>query len=156
MIVTARPALARAMRAGLPLSHGPVRFARPLTVGVRAFHEDEKQKHAAAAPQPTDQEQQQSQVQVSKQAGAPITMRSHPAMRLPSLFHEMQREMDAMSRLFGLPSMLDDGDLFSLSSRAPRMLQLPDMPRMAPMLHLATDIEEDDKAITIKADCPGM
>lgn len=67
------------------------------------------------------------------------------------LGHEMQREMDAMGRLFGLPSMLGL-DPF-LSSRPPAMhlakVQLPSMT-------VAVGVEEDQQAYTTKADVPGM
>lgn len=66
----------------------------------------------------------------------------HPAVRLPSLFHEMQREMDAMSRMFGMPSMFDQDPFFS---RAPAMLSKLELPAL-PTMHVAVDVEEDEKA----------
>lgn len=78
--------------------------------------------------------------------------------RLPSIFNEMQREMDALTRSFG---MWDD-DSFMAPFKSPlgsvalfdidRRLPAPDMPA----LRLATDVEESDKEWTIKADIPGM
>jgi len=125
----------------------PIAVARPTALRVRAFTEDASKKDTASK-----HEEQQHQVAKQQPAPAAMTPRSaHPVMRLPSLFHEMQREMDAMTRMFGLPSMLDD-DLFF--SRAPMLakMELPAMPSM----HVAVDVQEDDKAYTIKADTPGM
>jgi HSP20 family protein len=74
-------------------------------------------------------------------------------MRLPSLFHEMQREMDAMSRMFGMPGMLFEEDPFF--SRAPAMLAKMELPEL-PTMRVAVDVEETDKAYVIKADTPGI
>jgi HSP20 family molecular chaperone IbpA len=76
-------------------------------------------------------------------------------MRLPSLFHEMQREMDAISRMFGLPGMIFDEDPFFSRARAPAMLAKLELPEL-PTMRVAVDVEESDKAYVIKADTPGM
>lgn len=72
-----------------------------------------------------------------------------PVLRLPPVFRQMQQELHAMTNMFDevFGSQLANPFTTTSSNKA---LQLP------AMLHLATDIEEDDKAIIIKADCPGM
>jgi HSP20 family molecular chaperone IbpA len=70
----------------------------------------------------------------------------------------MQREMDALTRSFGL---WDDNDFLMAPFRSSPLF---DMQRVMPelsmpesrLLRLATDVDEDDKAFTIKADIPGM
>jgi hypothetical protein len=112
---------------------------------VRAYQDDAKKE-----------EQKQTQdVAVAKQAPAQqaVAPRMRAAVRLPSLFHEMQREMDAMTRAFGLPSFLDD-DFFAPWGRSEAGLQSA-LPK-APLMHLATDITETDQAFIIQADAPGM
>lgn len=149
-LATVRPVVVRSVRTGLA-KHVPVSVARPLTVGVRAYKDDAHKKH-----NPTEHEKQ---VAKSDAAAAPVAPRSmHPVMRLPSLFHEMQREMDAMSRMFGLPmgSMFDEDPFFSRPM--PSMLSSMEVPKLPdmPTMRVAVDVEEDDKAYTIKADTPGM
>lgn len=128
-------------------------MARPLTVGVRAYKDDAVHKEDKADVV----KQQQEPPAAAPVQAAPRTSLG-PVMRLPSLFHEMQREMDAMTRMFGLPSLLDEDPFFRdpfSSSRPPAMLarmgELPSLP-----MRVAVDVEEDDKAYTIKADTPGM
>lgn len=145
---TVRPVMVRSVRAGLA-KHAPVSVARPLTVSVRAYKDAPKKDTPS-----TEEQQQDKQVTKHEPAAAPVAPRSmHPAVRLPSLFHEMQREMDAMSRMFGLPGMLFDEDPFF--SRAPSMLAKMDLPEL-PTMRVAVDVEESDKAYVIKADTPGM
>ena len=125
-------------------------MARPLTVGVRAYKDDaavHKEEKADVVKQ-----QQEPPAAAPVQAAAPRTSLG-PVLRLPSLFHEMQREMDAMTRMFGLPSLLDEDPFFS--SRPPSMLARMELPSL-PTMRVAVDVEEDDKAYTIKADTPGM
>jgi hypothetical protein len=133
-------------------------LARPTTVCVRAFQQ------GAAAPEPQHKPSDATNVGVSKLQEKPVAMQQRPAMAhsLPSLlfneFNEMTRRMDAMSRAFGLPSLLDD-DFFSPPGRLLRRAEAaasPLMEQQLSMLHLATDILEDDTAFTIKADVPGM
>lgn len=124
--------------------------ARPLTVCVRAYKDDAAAKADNDAPVKEDKNIDQHH----REAAAPgrmVVRSAYPAMRLPSLFHGMQQEMDAVTRMFGLPSMFDD-DLFS--SRAP-VLAKRELPAV-PSMHVAVDVAEDDKAYTIKADTPGM
>jgi HSP20 family molecular chaperone IbpA len=70
----------------------------------------------------------------------------------------MQREMDALTRSFGL---WDDNDTLMAPFRSSplfdmqRVMPERSMPEMR-LLRLATDVEEDGKAFTIKADIPGM
>jgi hypothetical protein len=113
---------------------------------VRAYKDD-------AAASAGKGQQQQKDVQVSKPqqaAAARMAPRAMlPMMRLPSLFNEMQREMDAMGRAFGLPSMLDLDPFFA---QPPAMLARMELPTM----RVAVDVEEDDKAFVIRADTPGM
>lgn len=91
-----------------------------------------------------------------------INPNSHPHRfgRLPSIFSEMQREMDALTRSFGL---FDDSDFLMAPFRSSPLLadmqrhfDMPAMEAKMPLLRLATDIEEDEGAFTIKADIPGM
>jgi hypothetical protein len=85
----------------------------------------------------------------------------HRFGRLPSIFSEMQREMDALTRSFGL---WDDDDFMMAPFRSSPLFDnlqrhlpaMPSAPEQMRLLRLATDIEEDDKAFTIKADIPGM
>jgi HSP20 family molecular chaperone IbpA len=62
----------------------------------------------------------------------------------------MQRETDAMSRMFGLPSMLDLDAFFN----KPPAIHLPKV--QLPSMSVAVDVMEDEQAYTIKADVPGM
>lgn len=74
--------------------------------------------------------------------------------RLPSIFHEMQREMDALSRGLGL-GLFDD--VFSMAPfRSPFFDDVRAAAAPLPAMRLATDVTEDDAAFTIKADVPGM
>ena len=76
--------------------------------------------------------------------------------RLPSIFHEMQREMDALSRGLGLG--LFDDVLSMAPFRSPFFEDVRAAAAAAPLpaMRLATDVTEDDAAFTIKADVPGM
>jgi HSP20 family molecular chaperone IbpA len=68
--------------------------------------------------------------------------------RLGSIFNEMQREMDVLTKGFF------DDDFLMQPFRSPI---LPEMPRPGSMaMRLATDIHEEDKAFVVKADVPGM
>lgn len=123
-----------------------------MTVCVRAYKDDASAKADNDAPVKEDKNVQEHHHHRKAAAPGRMVVRSaYPAMRLPSLFHEMQQDMDAVTRMFGLPSMFDD-DLFS--SRAPVLarMELPAVPSM----HVAVDVAEDDQAYTIKADTPGM
>jgi hypothetical protein len=127
---------------------------KPLSVMVRAQKLDTAPAQHAAPQQHQDGHdapaQQQQQVARQQQKSAAVAPRAaFPAVRLPSLFNEMQREMDAMSRAFGLPSMLDLDPFFA---QPPAMLARMELPTM----RVAVDVEEDDSAYTIKADVPGM
>jgi len=153
-VPTSRPAAGRAAarRTAASKYASAAVACRPLTVCVRAFKGDAAAKPNNASPK--EEKKAEEQQQQHREAAAPghmVVRAAHPAMRLPSLFHGMQREMDAMTRMFGLPSLFDD-DLFF--SRAPMLakMELPAMPSM----HMAVDVQEDDKAYTIKADTPGM
>lgn len=134
------------MPVGRAVGHVRMAVARPLTVAVRAYKDDASAQKDAPADTQVVQHQESA---VAPQAQSRALQ--HPAMRLPSLFNEMQREMDAMARMFGLPSFLDEDPFFS---RAPVLhkMELPSLPTM----RVAVDVEEDDKAYTIKADTPGM
>ena len=69
--------------------------------------------------------------------------------RLPTIFNEMQREMDSLTRALGF--MEDDAPL--LRARGP----LSRVTRAAlPSMYLETDVAESENAWTIKADVPGM
>jgi hypothetical protein len=115
---------------------------------VRAQKDD-----AAAAPVNTSEEEQHQVAKAAPSSTKAVAPRAaYPAVHLPSVFHEMQREMDAMSRVFGMPSMFDRDPFFS---RAPAMLSKLELPAL-PTMRVAVDVEEDDKAYTIKADVPGM
>jgi HSP20 family molecular chaperone IbpA len=65
----------------------------------------------------------------------------------------MQREMDALTRSFGL---WDDSDFLMAPFRSSPLFDMQGHLPEAPLLRLATDIEEDEAAFTIKADIPGM
>jgi hypothetical protein len=137
----------RAMRSGLA-GHVRMAVARPLTVAVRAYKDDAASEKDAPADTQVVQHQKES-APVAPSA-APRSL--HPVVRLPSLFNEMQREMDAMTRMFGLPSLLDEDPFFSRPTAMLTKMELPSLPTM----RVAVDVEEDDKAYTIKADTPGM
>lgn len=73
------------------------------------------------------------------------------------MFQELQREMDALTRGFGLW----DDDMFMHPFRSSMLDLEPFRKPLAaaadlPTLRLATDIEETDKDYIIKADVPGM
>jgi HSP20 family protein len=121
--------------------------ARPLTVAVRAYKADAAPEKDAPADNQVQHQKESAQVPT---AAAPRSL--HPAVRLPSLFNEMQREMDAMTRMFGLPSLLDEDPFFARPAAMLSKMELPSLPTM----RVAVDVEEDDKAYTIKADTPGI
>jgi HSP20 family protein len=118
---------------------------------VRAYKGDAA-AHKAKTDSPAAGEHDKQLTKQDADANVVAPHAMHPAVRLPSLFHEMQREMDAMSRMFGMPSMFDQDPFFS---RAPAMLSKLELPTL-PTMRVAVDVEEDDKAYTIKADVPGM
>jgi HSP20 family protein len=114
---------------------------------VRAYKEDaSKGNKEAEVPE---------HKQVQKHEGTGM-MRTDPYMRfgrLPSMFQELQREMDALTRGFGLW----DDDIF----RSPMLDLEPFRKPLAaaaelPTMRLVTDVEETDKDYIIKADVPGM
>eukprot|EP00775_Hariotina_reticulata_P005750 gene5750-5990_t len=77
--------------------------------------------------------------------------------RVPSIFAEMQREMDALTRSFGMPRLWPDTDNFMQPFQSPIWTELSKRSsRELPIMRLATDVEEDDKSYTIKADVPGI
>ena len=154
----ARPALLRSLHR----AHAPSSFralaSRPLGPRVVAYKEGEEQGGAAregGASQPVARREPGA-------LGSQLSRRDPYAglARLPSIFQEMQREMDALTRTFGLW----DDDFFTAPLRSPLtgMASSFSPPAsspsssMLPTIHMATDVAEDDKAWTIKADIPGM
>ena len=139
---------------------------KPMTTAANAGAEVEKRAPAAPAPAP--------------QAGPAGAGDLAAPLRVRSLFDELQREMDAMTRAF-----FGDGDPWGmlaprhrhrhrraaspfdmLGAFEPMMMMAPPAPpalsaaapaaMQAAMARLATDVHEDDKAYVIKADVPGM
>lgn len=143
-LLASRPVLVKASRLARPMV-----VARPRVLTIRNFTQ---------GPEPTEEANQDStQVAKPQQAAqAPAVQPSSSPVRLSNLFHEMEREMNALTRgFFGSEMFMDPffrpvGDLPSL--------RMPSSPSLAslPAMRLATDITEDDKAYTIKADVPGM
>lgn len=142
----------RTARSALPKS-----FVRPLGVSVRAYKDDAKKEHKEADV-PVHKEDKQVQKHEGSGSGM---MHVDPYMRfgrLPNMFQELQREMDALRRGFGLW----DDDLFmqpfrsSLFDMEPFQKPLAAAVEAMPTMRLATDIEETDKEYIIKADVPGM
>lgn len=154
MIATSKaPAVLRATGHGLTKHR--MAMARPISVCVRAFQGDgvppANQQESAVAPP-------SSQQHVAAQPARPL-MVQRSVMRLPSLMRDMERELDSMTRMMGLPSLGmgfwgDDDDLFGAPSRMLRDIA-PALPTL-PTMRLATDITETDSAFVIKADAPGM
>eukprot|EP00879_Flechtneria_rotunda_P007482 GHRR01007849.1.p1 GENE.GHRR01007849.1~~GHRR01007849.1.p1 ORF type:complete len:154 (+),score=38.31 GHRR01007849.1:3368-3829(+) len=146
---TVRPVLARSACSGISKR---IRYvSRPLVTNVFAFKEDEKQQQQQ---QRRDGNKEERQLQRRDDRGSALR-RADPYTsfnRLPSIFQEMQREMDALTRAFGVGSMWDD-DFFMQPFRGP----LGDIIKSdLPAMRLATDIHEDEKQYIIKADIPGM
>lgn len=145
-----RPALGRSVRASLS-KNIPAVSSRQLVAQVRAYKDDAK-------PEPA-QQQQQEEPKAVQRSEQPAGVMMHPGVsfaRLPSIFHEMEREMDALSRAFGLPGLLGEADPFSRPLSLWNDVARPLPASQLPLLKLATDIQEDDKAFIIKADVPGM
>jgi HSP20 family protein len=146
-----RHAVVRAVRSyGLPnRAVAMVSARRPLS--VRAYKDGGEADKAAAAEAPKAAEEKQL---ASQQSGQHLARHAPGPMRLPSLFREMEREFDSLTRgFFG-------DDLFSFSplrsplwQHAEASLPAPGLPNM---MRLATDIHEGEKAWTITADVPGM
>lgn len=123
---------------------------------IHAFQEEAKHEQH-------DEKHDEKQVQKHQPGQGSSMMRADPYSRfgrLPSIFSEMQREMDALTRSFGL---FDDSDFLMAPFRSSPLLadmqrhfDMPAMEAKMPLLRLATDIEEDEGAFTIKADIPGM
>jgi hypothetical protein len=143
-LLASRPVLVKATHLARPLV-----AARPRVLTVRNF---------AQGPAPTE-EAKQDTTQVSKPqqaAQAPAVQPSSSPARLANIFHEMEREMNALTRgFFGSDMFMDP--FFRTGGNLPSM-RMPAAPSMAslPAMRLATDVTEDDKAYTIKADVPGM
>lgn len=118
----------------------PQSFVRPLQ--VRAFKEEQKDQN------------QQAALQRQEQAAPSALARPSTAPRLPSLFREMEREMDALSRSFfgGDLMMRSPFDMLS----AFRDMPAPELELDLPTMRLATDVSETDAAYELKADIPGM
>lgn len=154
MIATcSRPSVARVLRSG-PAQQATAAVSRPVSVIARAQVATDAPAAAAAPHGDTAEHDSNSKTsQVAKHQSAAVAPRAaYPAVRLPSLFHEMQREMDAISRAFGMPTMLDLDPFFS---RTPGMLSNLSKIEL-PTMNVAVDIAEDDSGYTIKADVPGM
>lgn len=149
-------ALRRATRSVVPLH-------------VRAFKED-THAHKKASDKPKEQPEASAEVaKTQKQAPA---VRHAPAagadlaapLRMRSLFDEMEREMNQLTRaFFGDDTMMTSP--FSFPGRRHRALDpfesvlgaaVPALKGPGMMMRLATDVHEDDKGYTIKADVPGM
>lgn len=144
-----RPVVLRTARTTLPKS-----FVRPLGLTVRAYKDEANKERKEPEVRKEDKQVQKRQ--------DPDMMHVDPYMRLgrlPSMFQDLQREMDALTRGFALW----DDDFFmqpfrsSFFDREPFRQALP--PAAAgnlPSMRLATDIAETDKEFIIKADVPGM
>lgn len=142
--------LARSARvSGLPTSVIRAVAARPVTTFRPVAFKQEEQPGQEAQVKKSEETQVQKAPGMGASMVAPYARGSYG--RLPSIFQEMQREMDALSRSFF------DDDFFMAPFRGPLFeeLQKAAQPEL-PALRLATDIEEDDKAFTITADVPGM
>jgi len=69
----------------------------------------------------------------------------------------MQREMDMLSRSFGMPRLMAaDPEMLVHHFRPLDLMNDVAATAQMPALRLATDVEESDEAFTIKADVPGM
>jgi HSP20 family protein len=68
---------------------------------------------------------------------------------MSSMISEMQREMDDMMRVMGIPSL-------GMTFDQPSLLELSLPANLPPMPRLALDITEDDKAYHMSADVPGF
>eukprot|EP00775_Hariotina_reticulata_P005766 gene5766-6006_t len=95
------------------------------------------------------------QKQEQHSSGA-IARPSYNISRLPSIFADMQREMDVLSRTFGMPRLWDDTEMMMHHFRPVNLMNDVATASQLPALRLATDIEESDKAFIITADVPGM
>lgn len=159
-ISNVQPMLAGSMRSSLATLL-PAIASRPALSHARCFAASAKPA-AGEQQQHDDTQQQQLEANSSPNVGeepASVAM-VHPAFgihRIPSIFAEMQREMDALSRSFGMPRVWADTDMFMQPFQSPIWNDFNRLStRGLPSMRLATDVEEDDNSYTIKADVPGM
>lgn len=154
-IANVQPMLVGSMRSSL-MTILPAIASRPALLHARCF--------AANAKPAGEQQQQQQQHEANslqnvhdQPINAAVVPPAFAIHRIPSIFAEMQREMDALTRSFGMPRLWADTDVFLQPFQSPIWTDLSKRPsRGLPNMRLATDVEEDDKSYTIKADMPGM
>lgn len=75
----------------------------------------------------------------------------------PQMFHEMEREMNQLSRAFGMPSLgMPSLGMPSLFTDLPSIAAAADMPATSAARALAMDIKDTDSELQITADVPGL
>jgi HSP20 family protein len=134
IVVHARPLLAQACRArasGLR----PTR-ARLVVPAIRAYTEN------------GDKQEDKKELATHKKQPMGIYRPEMSISRLGSIFNDMQREMDALTKGFF------DDDFLMQPFRSSLMRDMPRPSTMA--MRLATDIHEEGTAFVVKADVPGM
>jgi len=159
-IANVQPMLAGSMRSSLATLL-PAMASRPALSYARCFAASAKPA-ALGEQQQHDTQQQQLEANSSpnvaeEPASAAMVYPAFGIHRIPSIFAEMQREMDALSRSFGMPRVWGDTEMFMQPFQSPIWSDFNRLStRGLPSMRLATDVEEDDNSYTIKADVPGM
>jgi HSP20 family molecular chaperone IbpA len=152
-INSSRPVLARTVRCNPSASSIRLLVVRP----VRAQSTTGEPHQRPAAAEQHDEEAKELQKQEQPSSSGPVVRPAYSVSRLPSILAEMQHEMDVLSRTFGMPRLWDDTEMLMHNFRPLNLMSdMAAATSQMPALRLATDIEESDKAFTIKADVPGM